>query len=114
MTQPKAAVPCSMEQIITYRLSSGTPDVTMGSNVIVPTHITIRHSQHETFAFPHVIEGNVKGWITIAVKGWLRDQDGTVNHRDHAVEAWRHLTNEVSPSWVTELVADNLPVWWTA
>ena len=106
MTQPITTVPYVMDQFITYDLPDGAPDVTSGSSVIVPTRISIRYSQHETLAISHVIEVNVKGRF--------RDQDGTVSNLGHTVEVWRHTPAESRPAWVAELVADNLPIWWTA
>lgn len=99
-------VPYTEQQTITYDLPNGAPDIRSGSDTLVPTRITIRYSQHESWAFPQVVE--------VTVKGRFREADGTVSERGNTAEVWRHTPDAERAAWVRELVRDNLPQWWTA
>jgi hypothetical protein len=99
-------VPYSEKQMLMLDLPNGAPDVHSGSDVLVPNRVTIAYAQHESFAVPQSVE--------VTVKGLLRNLDGTVSSRANTVEVWRYVEPAERAAWVAQLVAENLPAWWTA
>jgi len=104
--QTITTIPYSENATLTYDLPNGAPDVTSGSDVLAPTRITIKYSQHASFAFPQVIE--------VTIKGLIRNPDGTLSSLSNTAEVWRYAATENRPAWVAAMINENLPAWWNA
>jgi hypothetical protein len=106
ISQIVATVPYSEKQILMLDLPNGAPDVRSGTDTLAPTRVTITYAQHESWPVPHSVE--------VTVKGFLRDAGGNVTSRANVAEVWRYVEPEQRAAWVAQLVAENLPAWWTA